>query len=242
MPDAPADHIEVGASSVLVQWDAVRLAGPGTLHLTTEAIVIEAGGGALHAVYDEIRGGAWRTGTLTIHGEKGTAAVQAAQGLDRAWVQLIERACPMPELARSHRTLGSRRGGAADAQERFLAPLLHARRRLNAVNDLDERVAAVEVSALRERVEAALQGIARDAYPASHPERRSLEAELEEALAAFFEGLRAMESAAAHFRSAPEAIRFHAWREWMTAMSRAFALADTGWAAAAPLLPNSMKP
>jgi histidyl-tRNA synthetase len=51
----------------------------------------------------------------------------------------------------------------------------------------------------------------------------------------------AMESAAGHFRSAPEAIRFVAWRDWVAAVSNVFALADSGWASAARLLPGPVK-
>ena len=61
-------------------------------------------------------------------------------------------------------------------------------------------------------------------------------------MAPFFAGLDAMESAATHFRSAPETIRFIAWREWVSAVSTAFALADSGWASAARLLPGSFRP
>ncbi|HEX6315512.1 MAG TPA: hypothetical protein VFZ73_11660 [Gemmatimonadaceae bacterium] len=238
----PDDFVEVGASSMLVEWDSIRLTGPGTLRLTTEVLLVEAEAGSVRAPYDALRGGAWRTGILTIHGERGSVAIQATHGLEHAWVQLTARACPLPELARSHRTLGSRRGGAGEAQARFLAPLLQARRRLNDVADLDARVAAMEAGALRERMSRTLQAIATDAFPASVPERRSLVAELEEALAGFFEGLQAMDAAAEHFRTAPESIRFEAWRAWMATTARTFALADTGWASAASLLPESRRP
>lgn len=238
----PDQDIEIGASHVLVEWDSLRLAGPGTLRLTTEAMLVEAGTGSVRAPYDALLGGAWRTGILTVHGERGSVAINAHQGLEHAWAQLIARACPLPELARSHRMLGSRRGGAGAAQARFLAPLLQARRRLSDVTDLDARVAAIEAEALRQRMAQALHAIAADTYPASAPDRRSLVAELEEALAGFFDGLQAMELAAEHFRTAPEPIRFAAWRRWMAATARAFALADTGWAVAARLLPESRTP
>lgn len=238
----PNENLEITASSVLADWDARRLTGAGTLRLTAEAILLEAGAGSVRAPYEALLGGAWRTGSLTIHSERGSATIEAAQGLEHAWTQLIARACPLPELARSHRTLGSRRGGAGEAQARFLAPLLQARTRLNDVVDLDARVAAMEAEALRERILHALQVIAADVYPASMPDRRSLMAELEEALAGFFEGLQTMESAARQYRAAPESMRFEAWRAWMAAAVRAFALADSGWASAADLLPESRRP
>lgn len=234
--------VELELSSMVVEWGTIRLAGPGQLRLTSEALLVEATGGTLLARYAEIRGGGWRTGSLTVHGAAGKAVLQSGRGLDQAWVSLIERACPLPELTRGHRLLGSTRGGPVDLQARFLAPFLQARRRLEEEADLEARVATLDARALRERLESALKTIARDSYPSSHPDRRGLEAELEEAMAPFYEGLEAMESAAEYFRSAPEAIRFMAWRDWVSAASKVFALADRGWASAARLLPGRVRP
>jgi len=109
-------------------------------------------------------------------------------------------------------------------------------------SDLEARVAAIDARALRERLDGALQAIAKDAYPLSNPDRRALEAELEEAMTPLFHGIRTMEATARHFRSAPEAIRFLAWREWVSSVSNVFAQADSGWASAASLLPVPTKP
>lgn len=235
--------IEVDAVSLVVEWGPLRLMGPGVFRLTSEALELEArAGGSVRMAYEELAGGAWRTGSLAVHGGMGSVLVEASRGLEFAWVQLLERVCPLPELARGHRLLGSRRGGSVAAQARFLAPLMQARRRIETEADLEARVAAIEARALRERIAVSLQAIAKDAYPGSHPDQRGLEAELEEAMAPFFAGLDAMESAAAHFRTAPEAVRFIAWREWVAAVSATFALADSGWASAARLLPGSFRP
>ena len=240
MPDA---DIEVAVATVLVEWGTLRFTGPGTLRLTSDALHLESpGGGSLRARYAELHGGGWRTGALTVHGDAGNAVIESERGLDQVWVSLLERTCPLPELARGHRLLGSRRGGSVDAQARFLAPLLQARKRVEEESDLDARVSALDTKALRERFDTALKIIARDAYPSSHPDRRGLEAELEEAMASFFDGLGLMELAATHFRSAPEPVRFIAWRDWVSAVSNAFALADSGWANAARLLPRPVKP
>lgn len=239
MPDR---DIELDIPSMLVEWETFRLAGPGTLRLTSDTMLLEAAtGGTLVALYAELRGGGWRTGSLTIHGA-GRAVLQSGRGLEQAWVSLIERACPLPELTRGHRLLGSTRGGPVDLQARFLAPFLQARRRLEQEADLEARVATLDARVLRERLETTLKTIARDSYPSSHPDRRGLEAELEEAMAPFYAGLEAMESAAEYFRFAPEAIRFMAWREWVSAASRVFVLADRGWASASRLLPRGVKP
>lgn len=235
MPDR---DIEVPVTLVKGEWGPVRLTGAGRLCLTSDAVFVEAAGGdTLLAPYDELRGGGWRTGALTIHGAQGSAVLEAAQGLDQAWVALVQRACPLPELARAHRLLGSRRGGRVDSQARFLTPLLQARRRIEEEGDLETRVVLFDARTLRERIDAALQVIAKESYPSSHPDRRALEAELEEAMAQLFGSLDAMASAANYFRKAPEAVRFTAWRSWVSTVTRVFTLADTSWASASRLLP-----
>lgn len=236
MPDR---DFELAVASVKVEWGPLRLSGPGRLRLAVDALTIEmAGSGPLLTRYAELLGGGWRSGAVSVHGKAGSVTFESPQGLDQAWASLIERTCPLPELARTHRLLGSRRGGAVAVQARFLAPLLQARRRLEEETDLDTRVTTMDAKALRERLESALQAIARERYPSSDPDRRALEAELEEAMAPLFGGLDVMDVAARHFRTAPETVRFMAWRKWVSSVGDVFALADSGWAGAARLLPG----
>ena len=239
MPDRDLD---ADVTSVLVEWGSVRLIGPGRLRLTSDALRLEATGGDWAVTYPELHGGAWRMGMLTVHGPQGRAVVESKQGLELVWVQLLARACPLPELARDHRRLGSRRGGSIGAQSRFLAPLLDARKRLEKEPDLESRIAALDARQLRDRVVGSIQAIARDAFPASEPDRRALEAELEEVMAAFFNELDSVHAAAAVFHAAPEPIRFNAWREWMARVHHAYALADGAWATAARFLPDPGRP
>jgi hypothetical protein len=124
-----------------------------------------------------------------------------------------------------------------DQQVKFLAPLLQARKRIEEIADLDTRVAALDARALGERMLAAIQAIAKDVYATSDPDRRAMEAELEEAMSSLFAELQAMHAAAQVFRNAPEAVRFTAWRDWVSIVGRVFVLADHGWAHAAHLFP-----
>jgi hypothetical protein len=237
----PERDLELEATSILVDWGSIRLIGPGRLRLTSDSLQLEATGGEWAVEYPALHGGTWRTGTLTVHGEQGRAIVEAKQGLELVWVQLLERACPVPELARDHRLLGSRRGGSVGAQVRFLGPLLEARKRLEKEPDLESRIAALDAIQLRERVVASLHAIARDAFPASHPDRRALEAELEEVMTGFFRELDAVHVAALTFRDAPESVRFTAWRDWVARVLHAYSLADGAWATAARFLPGPGK-
>ena len=238
----PDQDLEFDVSTVRVEWGDLRFSGPGRLRLTSDDARVEAGGESLVASYRELRGGGWRPREITLHGEPGTVVLESHRGLEQAWASLVELACPLPELTRAHRLLGSTRGGHVDLQPKLLAPLLQARKRLETEADLDARVSTFDARALRERLNSALQALGRESYPASHPDRRALEAELEEAMDSLFVGLDAVESSAGLFRSAPEAIRFMAWRDWVATVSTVFALADTGWASAARLLPGTVKP
>lgn len=235
----PEPEVEVPFATAIGRWGPMAITGPGQLRLTSETLTIDAPGGSVRVRYADLDGGGWRTGAISIHAGADSATIEATRGLQDAWVTLVARACPLPELARGHRLLGSRRGGPADAQGRFMAPLVQARRRLEEGADLDARVAALDARALRERIDLALQAIAKETYPVSLPDRRALEAELEETMTAFFASLDALETTARGFRGAAEPVRFSAWRDWVTAVASVFAEADRGWSGVARLLPGS---
>lgn len=234
----PDPGLEVPFAKASGQWGPVPVTGPGQLRLTSDMLAIEAPGLSLRVRYADLGGGGWRTGAISIHAGGNSATIEATRGLQDAWVTLVALACPLPEMARGHRLLGSRRGGSPDAQVRFMAPIVQARRRLEEGADLDTRVAALDARALRDRIDLALQGIARDAYPASLPDRRALEAELEEAMAMLFTRLETLDVSAQAFRNAAEPVRFAAWREWVVAVADVFAAADSGWSGVARLLPE----
>jgi hypothetical protein len=234
----PDPELELPFAKASGQWGPVPVTGPGRLRLTSDGLALEAPGLSLQVRYAELGGGGWRTGAISIHAGGNSATIESARGLQDAWVTLLARACPLPELARSHRLLGSRRGGSPDAQVRFMAPLVQARRRLEDGPDLDARVAALDARALRDRIDLALQGIAKDSVPANLPDRRALEAELEEAMGTLFARLDALDLSAQAFRNAAEPVRFSAWRDWVAAVSNVFAAADSGWSGVARLLPE----
>ncbi len=218
-------------------WGPAMFSGPARLCLTSDELRLTATAGAsLRTPYSALQGGAWRTGELIVHGAEGSVTMESPGGLDLAWLTIVARACPLSEIARGHRLLGSRRGGPASAQARLLAPLVQARRNMEQQPDLEVRMALFDARPLRERLEAALQAMARDASPGGGPERRALEAELEEAMSGLFRGIEVMDEAARHFREAAEPVRFIAWREWVSKVAIVFGLADSDWSGAARLL------
>jgi hypothetical protein len=242
MPDegtqSPDAEVEFMVTTVSGTWGTDRLSGPARVRLTSDAILVDASHGAsLRLALAELTGGGWRTGTLTIHGAAGSVSMETTSRLDTAWAALVARSCPIPEFARSHRHLGSKRGGAIAAQSRFLAPLLQMRRELQAETDLDRRVQALSAGLLRDRLQDVLGKLAAEAHPSSAPDRRGLLAELNEAMAPLFGRIDEMEAAARGYAAATEEERFDAWREWVATVMAVYVSADLGWSAAAGLLP-----
>jgi hypothetical protein len=219
-------------------WFDRPRSGGARLRLGESALeVLPVAGEPIVTAYASLSGAGFRTGCLTMHGAGGQLLLEAVTGLDRAWVALVERACPVPEFTRGLRALGSRRGGDASAQARFFAPLLQARRRLEEAADVDRRVDAFAAEALSERMRQVIGGLAAEWYPQEGPDRRALEAELSDALTAVFARLTALGAAASRVRAASDATRFDQWRLWLDEVAALFADADRGWSVAAGILP-----
>lgn len=225
--------------SLDVRWKRKTLHGGGALRFDDDGIHVSTRPtSAVRAAYEDIAGASWREGRLRLYGD-GDDHIDA--GLDatrqQAWVTLLSRTCPVPEFTRGLRRLGSPRGGHAAAQERFFAPLLKARRRLEDAHELDERVEAFDADVLSSRLAESLTTIAAELHPDSAPDQRALEAQLQDCARPLQEALAAVGRAARAFRDAPDAGRFTAWRRWVRSVHEAFAEADRDWGAALRFLP-----
>ena len=147
----------------------------------------------------------------------------------------------LPEVTRALRAFGARRGRPGSDHDRFYAPLLDALRaaRDHVARGTDrpwEAAGAVDARAVSGEVRAALADLAaRHAGPRA-PDRRALEAELEELAAPLLAALDALGAAAADLAAADAAGRPAAWRAWSAALGRAFAAADGAWEATLPVL------
>ncbi len=235
MPDAGS---EFALRRVNGRWRDAALTGRGVLRLGDQTIEVSTEGGATaRAEYPALSGAAWRNGVLTVHALEGTVELEGMQALDRAWVAIVTRACPLPEFTRGLRVLGSRRGGDRDAQWRFFAPLLQARRRLEQETDFDRRLDAFDAAALAGRLSQVITALAAERCPDRAPDRRALEAQLTDAAAPVFTRLRALEATTARARAAPDDRGFVAWRAWVTHVMAVFVAADRSWSAAVKLLP-----
>jgi hypothetical protein len=234
----PDEIREVAVRLVTGTWGHRAVNAPGVLRLFPDTLEVALGEeDGMVISYDALSGAGWSTGRLTIHGRPGSLSLESDDGMDQAWVGLTSCACRLPEFTRGLRALGSRRGGDHDAQARFFAPLLHARRRLEEEPDPGKRVAAFDAGTLRGRLDQALRTFAAESYPRSAPDRRALQAELLDLAEPLFSRLSALEKAALRWHDADESRRFDLWREWVSMVGRVFADADRSWARAAPLIP-----
>jgi hypothetical protein len=111
-----------------------------------------------------------------------------------------------------------------------------ARARARAAEGWPAQLAAFAGPAVRAAWTAMLHDLAAVRHADSPPDRRALEAELEEALEGALASLPNMEAAADRLRAAGDAERLLRWREWVDALARLFTEADRGWLAVLPVL------
>lgn len=220
------------AAALTGEWHGEPLSGTGRLRLAEHGVRVELDGGAAFDVpYTSLTGTTWRGDAVTMFGAPGWIRGAGAPGLDAFWVALQERACALPELTTGLRALGSHRGGDAERQARFFAPLLQARRRLEEQREIRWRLAAFEALALRRRVEETVRELAAERYPESPPAERALAACLIDECAPLFMALDALGEAAALVAGSDDAGRFAAWRVWTGRAREVFEAADRAWGA-----------
>jgi hypothetical protein len=230
-PEGPPG-VEPRAAALTGEWHGEALSGTGRLRLAEHGVRVEPDGGvAFEVPYASLTGTAWRGDAVTMFGAAGWIRGTGAPGLDAFWVGLQERACALPELTTGLRALGSRRGGDAQRQARFFAPLLQARRRLEEQREIRWRLAAFEAQALRRRVEETVRALAAERYPDAPPAERALAACLIDECAALFAALDALGEAAALVADSDDAGRFAAWRAWTGRAREVFEAADRAWGA-----------
>ncbi|HEU4629701.1 MAG TPA: hypothetical protein VFS08_08135 [Gemmatimonadaceae bacterium] len=174
-----------------------------------------------------------RGDAIALEGEATLAALAA---------EIERRATVLPELTRALRAVGARRGVPGTEHDRFFAPLLEARTRARAANAWPAQLAAFTGTTVRASWAALVHDLAAARQAASPPDRRALEAELEDALEGALDSLTAVDAAAGRLRAAADAERLLRWREWVDALARLFVEADRGWLAVLPVLAAAPPP
>jgi hypothetical protein len=228
----PDERIAEFAGEVegIIRGRSVR--GPATIRVGERGLAIVLAGGELRLPYGRLDGWSLQEGTTALHVSGGDViAVRLPWGtseLDRA---LTAHAFALPELTRGLRSLGSARAHADPAQAELFAPLLAGRRRAARVRDPAGRVRALDAELLRRELDTALRTISAKRIRQPGPERRALDAALDEAAAPLLASVAALEEAAERFGRAPGSGRLIAWRAWTEAVRAVFAAADACWPA-----------
>ena len=145
-------------------------------------------------------------------------------------LQLLDRACAMPELTRGLKSLGASRGMPVAAHDRWFAPLLAARRSVEGVSDPARQVLLLDPATLTKDIERAIAEIAATTAPGDPAEQRAVEAALEEEAATVFRAIESMGLAGDAVRGGALDTRIADWRQWVETVRGVFAAADDAWA------------
>ena len=155
-------------------------------------------------------------------------------------LQLLGRACTMPELTRGLRALGSQRGSPGPAHDQWFAPLLAARRAVAGITDSDRQVALVDAAQISQSMQRTLVELAREQSP-NHPAmERALEAALLEESGPAFVALTRLALAADVLRVSTLDTRLADWRRWIAALREVFVAADQCWPKCAEVLAQGL--
>ena len=184
-------------------------------------------------------------GELSIGLRDGTRLTLVCDAPDQLHDDLVVRCRALPELTRTLRGFGSRRGtrglrhGAHGDQQRFFAPLLDARRKAWGTREPESTIASFNAAALAVSFGTILESFAAERYGANAPARRALTAELIDLSEPLRDALDALEAAARQAAEATDDLRL--WRAWALLLKNTFETADRVWLALDAALDASPK-
>lgn len=226
---------DAGGSSIPVTLGGsaagAAMSGTGTLAVADDEVQVRDAARAVAIPLSAMEGASYRDGRLTLFLEHGEILI--AEGTPRLSAlarDVAAKICTLPELTRPLRALGSRRGRLGSEHDRFFAPLLAARRRAERGADPRARLRAFDAQAIATALEATIADSAKSRFSRSAPDRRALEAELQEIVGPLKVALDALEVYSARALS-PENddTRFRRWRSWCGAIQDVFDRADRCW-------------
>lgn len=234
----------IDRSREIVDLLAVHLAdldlGPCTAMVDSDALTVvgaDAEDRRVRLPLSTIDSVAVREDELTLGLRDGATVRLAMAGASDFADHVLAHCCTLPELTRTLRAFGSRRGqrmsrrtGAAE-QQRFFGPLVEARRsaaRGGSASPFDA-IECFDAAAIEAAINATLAQFAMERYGESGPARRALEAELTELAEPLYMTLVRLGETAVIARQANGDLR--AWRAWCGALKRVFEAADRAWVA-----------
>jgi hypothetical protein len=226
-------------------WRGAEVAGPGTFELLADGarVCVESAELDLVIPFAALDGARVSLGHLTLYPSNGDVVeLSGAAELGEMGRHLRARACTLPELTLALRGLGSPRAHPGPDHDRYFGPLLAARRGAQRASGPSGRLAAMRGAALEAELERVLHTFAAERFPASPPERRALEAELDDLAAPVRTSLRRLDEAARAVTGASDDTAFVWWRAWAAECRALFAHADACWLAAVPALGSAPAP
>jgi hypothetical protein len=93
---------------------------------------------------DRLDGVVWETPMLRLHVGRDVVELTGHPGLQPLGARILNTAFALPELTRTMRSLGSRRGAVGTDHDRFFAGLLAARRAAEGFVEVESRLAAFD--------------------------------------------------------------------------------------------------
>lgn len=157
-------------------------------------------------------------------------------------VRLEQEVFAVGEVMRSSRAAGSRRAYPGEDHDRFFAPFLEARLRLEQTSDARRRLEAFSASEIRAAVLGVLDRFASERFHNEPADRRALLAELEEYVEPLLGALDRLDASSATVRQAPPERSYAEWRAWRDTLVDCFVEAERAWMRAAPVLSEFPKP
>ena len=235
MGEGPASAVDVKLGGSVA---GAALGGAGTLGIGEDTVEVHSESGDAVIELSALEGVSYQDSRLTLF-LRGGDRVQAHGTARLAAVsrEISALVCTLPELTRTLRSLGSRRGRLGVDHDRFFAPLLAARRRGERAGDRRARLRAFDGAAMSETLQSTLADFASARVPRRAPDRRALEAELLELAEPFFTALTALDVYAARAGDdSSQETMFVRWRSWCGAVQEVFDRADRCWIAIGPVL------
>jgi hypothetical protein len=232
----------IDRSREIVELQAVHLAdgelGRGTAMVDSDALTVVGIDGDERrvrlplATIDAVYAG---DGELALSLRDGSTVRLAMAGASGFADHLLAHCCTLPELTRTLRAFGSRRGqrgsraSGASEQQRFFAPLVDARRQAVRSGSPFDAIELFDAAAIESAINATLNRFATERYGENGPARRALEAELADLAEPLHAALHGLAEAAVIVRQADGDLRV--WRAWCSALKTTFEVADRVWLA-----------
>lgn len=134
----------------------------------------------------------------------------------------------LPEFMRSLRALALPSGATAE-DEAALTPLLQARQLAHRAQSMEAQMAAFDAARLERAWRSSIAALAAARHPRAAPDRRALEAELDQLALPLWEALAGLARAGGAAKGAKGDARRTAWEEWVAQVQGVFRAADDWW-------------